>query len=138
MDKQIKYLLGVLILLLISAYFLSLLGGLPQYFKEDIISFMEERFSGEISFSSVSLWPLNRIRFDDFEFTAENGTSFKTESLNLDYSLNFNKEELISVEFIELIGADIEVQGESFGITQFLAASNSGTDSDLSLSLIHI
>jgi len=132
MDKQIKYLLGVLILLLISAYFLSLLGGLPQYFKEDIISFMEERFSGEISFSSVSLWPLNRIRFDDFEFTAENGTSFKTESLNLDYSLNFNKEELISVEFIELIGADIEVQGESFGITQFLAASNSGTDSDLS------
>ncbi len=130
MDKQIKYLLGVLILLLISAYFLSLLGGLPQYFKEDIIAFLEERFSGDISFSSVSLWPLNRIRLDDFEFTAKNGTSFKTESLNLDYSLNFNEEEIVKVEFIELLGADIEVQGDFFDLNQILAAPDESAVSD--------
>ena len=118
MDKQIKYLLGVLIILLISAYFLSLLAGLPQYFKEDIIAFLEERFSGDISFSSVSLWPLNRIRLNEFEFTSETGTSFKTEKLNLDYSLNFNEEEIIKLEFVELIGADIRIQGDFFDLNQ--------------------
>jgi translocation and assembly module TamB len=134
MDKQIKYLLGVLILLLISAYFLSLLGGLPQYFKEDIIAFLEERFSGDISFSSVSLWPLNRIRLNDFEFKSKNGTSFKTENLNLDYSLNFNEEEIIQLEFVELIGGDIKIQGDFFDLNQSLspAALNSEGAADLS------
>ncbi|MEC9490020.1 MAG: hypothetical protein UMU04_03660, partial [Halanaerobiales bacterium] len=122
MDKQIKYLLGVLILLLISAYFLSLLVGLPQYFEEDIIAFLEERFSGDISFSSVSLWPLNRIRINNFEFTAQNGSTFKAESLNLDYSLNFNEEEIVKVEFVELIGAEIEVQGNFINLNQNLSA----------------
>jgi len=112
MDKQIKYLLGVLILLLISAYFLSLLSGLPQYFKDDIIAFLEERFNGEISFSSVSLWPLNRIRLNQFEFTAADGNSFKAEALNLDYSLNFRDDELIEIEFIELLRAEIKVQDQ--------------------------
>ncbi|TDO95095.1 translocation and assembly module TamB [Halanaerobium saccharolyticum] len=124
MDKQIKYLLGVLIVLLISAYFLSLLVGLPQYFEEDIIAFLEERFSGNISFSSVSLWPLNRIRLNNFEFTARNGSTFKAESLNLDYSLNFNEEEIVKVEFIELIGAEIEVQGDFINLNQNLSASD--------------
>ncbi|MFN2340933.1 MAG: hypothetical protein ABR547_06660, partial [Halanaerobium sp.] len=122
MDKQIKYLLGVLILLLISAYFLSLLSGLPQFFKEDIIAFLEERFSGDISFSSVSLWPLNRIRLEDFEFTAENGNSFKSKNLNLDYSLNFNEEEIVKVEFVELLAAEIKVQGDFFDLNQSLSA----------------
>ena len=131
MDKQIKYLLGVLILLLISAYFLSLLGGLPQFFKDDIIAFLEEKTSGDISFSSVSFWPLNRIRLDNFEFTAKNGTSFKTESLNLDYSLNFNEEEIVKVEFIELLGADIEVQEDFFDLNQILSAPAENTDTDI-------
>jgi len=129
MDKQIKYLLGVLILLLISAYFLSLLSGLPQFFKEDIIAFLEERFLGDISFSSVSLWPLNRIRLENFEFAAENGTSFKSESLNLDYSLNFNAEEVIKVEFIELLAAEIKVRGDFFDLNQSLSAPNKSDDS---------
>lgn len=132
MDKQIKYLLGVLVLLLISVYFLSLLIGLPQFFKEDIIAFLEERFSGDISFSSVSLWPLNRIRLNNFEFTAENGTSFKIESLNLDYSLNFLEEEVIKIEFIELLGADIKVQGDFFDLNQSLLAAENDIDSDSS------
>ncbi|SIQ46446.1 translocation/assembly module TamB domain-containing protein [Halanaerobium kushneri] len=123
MDKQIKYLLGVLILLLISAYFLSLLSGLPQYFKDDIIAFLEERFKGEISFSSVSLWPLNRIRLNKFEFTSESGSSFKADALNLDYSLNFREDEIIQVEFIELLGAEIEVQSEFLNLNQ----NSSGT-----------
>ncbi|RAK09805.1 translocation and assembly module TamB [Halanaerobium saccharolyticum] len=132
MDKQIKYLLGVLVLLLISAYFLSLLVGLPQYFEEDIIAFLEERFSGDISFSSVSLWPLNRIRLNNFEFTAEDGTSFKTESLNLDYSLNFNEEEIVRVDFIELLGAEIEVQGDFINLNQSLSAADNNGESDFS------
>jgi len=117
MDKQIKYLLGLLILLLITAYFLSLLSGLPRYFKDDIIAFLEERFEGEISFSSVSLWPLNRIRLNQFEFTNGEGSYFKAEALNLDYSLNFRDDEIIEIEFIELLGAKIEVQNQ---LNQFL------------------
>jgi translocation and assembly module TamB len=132
MDKQIKYLLGVLILLLISAYFLSLLIGLPQYFEEDIIAFLEERFSGNISFSSVSLWPLNRIRLNNFEFTAESGSVFKAESLNLDYSLNFNEEEIVKVEFIELIGAEIEVQSDFINLNQNPPASDKKMAANLS------
>jgi len=128
MDKQIKYLLGVLILLLISAYFLSLLGGLPQYFKEDIIAFLEERFSGDISFSTVSLWPLNRIRLNDFEFTSKNGSSFKTKKLNLDYSLNFNQDEIIKVEFIELIGGNVKIQGDFFDLNQILISADGSSD----------
>ncbi len=117
MDKQIKYLLGLLILLLISAYFISLLGGLPQYFKDDIIAFLEQRSGGEISIGSISLWPLNRIRIDQFEFTAESGSSFKARALNLDYSLNFREAEIIKVEFIELLEAEIEVQEELVDLT---------------------
>ncbi len=108
MNKQIKYLLGVLVLLLIAAYFLSLLSGLPQYFKDDIIAFLEERFSGEISFSSVSLWPLNRIRLDSFAYQDQNGNLFKMEQLNLDYNLNFRDfDKLIEIRFLEAVNAEI-------------------------------
>lgn len=130
MDKQIKYLVGILIVMLISAYFLSLLGGLPQLFKDDIIAFLEERFSGEISFSSVSLWPLNRIRLNDFQFKAEDGSVFKTESFNFDYSLNFNQEHFVQIEFIELLGAEIELQEQFFDLNQLLAAENGSAETD--------
>jgi translocation and assembly module TamB len=110
MNKQIKYLFGVLVLLLIAAYFLSLLSGLPQYFKDDIIAFLEERFSGEISFSSVSLWPLNRIRLSSVSFVEQNGNTVKIERLNLDYNLNFRDvEKLIEFRFIEAINAEIMI-----------------------------
>ncbi|MFP4371882.1 MAG: translocation/assembly module TamB domain-containing protein [Halanaerobium sp.] len=108
MDKQIKYLLGVLIILLISAYFASLLGGLPQYFKDDIIAALEERISGEISFSSVSLWPLNRLRLNSFSFKDQNGNELKVEELNLDYELNLSDfDQIIKVKFVEAKKAEI-------------------------------
>ena len=119
MNKQIKYLLGVLILLLIAAYFLSLLSGLPQYFKDDIIAFLEERFSGEISFSSVSLWPLNRIRLNSFAYQDQNGNRFKMERLNLDYNLNFRDfDKLIEIRFLEAVNAEIIIT------ENFLAAAS--------------
>ena len=117
MDKQIKYLLGILILLLISAYFLSLLGGLPQYFKGDIIAFLEERFSGEISFSSISLWPLNRLRLQSFSFEDQNGNKFKVDQLNLDYELNFGDfNKIFEVKFIEAKRAEIVITEEFFAV----------------------
>lgn len=110
MNKQIKYLLGVLVLLLITAYFLSLLSGLPQYFKDDIIAFLEERVSGEISFSSVSLWPLNRIRLNSFVYQDQNGNLFKMEQLNLDYNFNFRDfDKLIEIRFLEAVNAEIVI-----------------------------
>ena len=113
MNKQIKYLLGALIVLLISAYFISLLSGLPQFFKDDIIAFLEDRVSGEISFRSVSLWPLNRLRLNSFSFEDQKGNEFKVEQLNLDYKLNFkNFDELISVKFIEAKKAEIAITEE--------------------------
>ena len=121
MDKQIKYLLGVLIILLISAYFLSLLGGLPQYFKDDITAMLEQRLSGEISFSSVSLWPLNRLRLRSFSFKDQKGNQFKVEELNLDYELNFSDfEQIIELKFIEAKKAEIitteGLLGSNFGV----------------------
>ncbi|CCU80049.1 FIG01197110: hypothetical protein [Halanaerobium saccharolyticum subsp. saccharolyticum DSM 6643] len=119
MNKQIKYLLGVLIVLLIAAYFFSLLSGLPQYFKDDIIAFLEERVSGEISFSSVSLWPLNRIRLNSFAYQDQNGNRFKMERLNLDYNLNFRDfDKLIEIRFLEAVNAEIIIT------ENFLAAAS--------------
>jgi translocation and assembly module TamB len=110
MKKQIKYLLGVLILLLIAAYFLSLLSGLPQYFKDDIIAFLEERVSGEISFSSISLWPLNQIRLNSFVYQDQNGNLFKIKQLNLDYNLNLRDfDKLIEIRFLEAVNAEIVI-----------------------------
>ena len=128
MDKQIKYLLGVLILLLIAAYFLSLLSGLPQYFKDDIIAFLEERFSGDISFSSVSLWPLNRLRLQSFSFTAQNGSRFIFEELNLDYNLNLsNLDKIIEIKLIEAEKAEIVITED------FSAEKNKNSSSALDL-----
>lgn len=134
MNKQIKYLLGVLVLLLIAAYFLSLLSGLPQYFKDDIIAFLEERFSGDISFSSVSLWPLNRIRLNSFSFEDQKGNLFRIERLNLDYNLNFSDlDKLIEIRFLEAVNSEIIIKedfltAESGNNEDNLAVDNSGTE----------
>jgi translocation and assembly module TamB len=118
MNKQIKYLLGVLILLLIAAYFLSLFSGLPQYFKDDIIAFLEERYSGEISFSSVSLWPLNRLRLESFSFSDENGNFVKIQQLNLDYNFDFSDfDSLIKISFLEAENAEI-ILAEDFSAVE--------------------
>ena len=124
MDKQIKYLLGVLIILLISAYFLSLLGDLPHYFKDDIIAFLEERVSGEISFSSVSLWPLNRLKLNSFSFEDKNNNKFKVEQLNLNYSLDFNdSDSIFEINLIEAKDAEITINEELFNNLKTAAAS---------------
>lgn len=108
MNKQIKYFLGLLILLLITAYFLSLLSGLPQYFRDDIIAFLEEKFSGDVSFSSISLWPLNRIRLNSFSFADEQGNLVKMKELKLDYNFNFTDfDQLIEIQFLEAVEAEI-------------------------------
>jgi len=125
MNKQIKYLLGVLILMLIAAYFLSLLSGLPQYFKNDIIAFLEERFSGEISFSSVSLWPLNRLRLESFSFADQNGNLVKIEQLNLDYNFNFSDfDNLIKISFLEAKNAEIILTGDFSAVEKGSQSAN--------------
>lgn len=115
MDKQIKYLLGVLILLLISAYFLSVFGGLSQYFKDDITAFLEARIPGEVSFSSVSFWPLNRIKLKEFSYSDKNKNQISIEELNLDYKLNvFDFDKIIELKFIEAKEAEIKIEKEIF------------------------
>jgi len=110
MDKQIKYLLGVLIVLIISAYFLSLLSGLPSFITDDIIAFLEEETEGEISLDKVSLWPLNRINVKNFEFIDKSGNTYRAEELNLDYSLNLlQNKEIIEIDFVELKNSLIEI-----------------------------
>ena len=110
MDKQIKYLLGVLIVLIISAYFMSLLSGLPSFITDDIIAFLEEETEGEISLDKVSLWPLNRINVKNFEFIDKSGNTYRAEELNLDYSLNLLQDkEIIEIDFVELKNSLIEI-----------------------------
>lgn len=110
MDKQIKYLLGVLIVLIISAYFLSLLSGLPSFITDDIIAFLEEETEGEITLDKVSLWPLNRINVKNFEFIDKSGNTYRADELNLDYSLNLLQDkEIIEIDFVELKNSMIEI-----------------------------
>jgi translocation and assembly module TamB len=126
MDKQIKYLIGVLVILTITAYFLSLLSGLPNFIKDDIIAFLEKETGGEISLDKVSLWPLNRINVKNFKFKDKFGNAFEADELNLDYSLNLMQDNnIILVDFVELINADIKInnlnlgdQAETFDIGQ--------------------
>lgn len=132
MDKQIKYLLGVLILLLIASYFLSLMAGLPQFFKDDIIAFLEARFSGEISFSSVSFWPLNRLRLKSFSFVDKKGNQVKIEQLNLDYKLNLkNLAQIIEIRYIEAQKAEILI-AEEFAVNSINHKNNKNLDLELS------
>jgi len=110
MDKQIKYLIGVLAAIIISAYFLSLLSGIPNFIKDDIIAFLEAETEGEISFGKLSLWPLNRINVKNFKFKDRYGNNYAAEELSLDYSLNILQDaEIISVEFVELKDSLIEI-----------------------------
>jgi translocation and assembly module TamB len=110
MDKQIKYLIGVLVILIISAYFLSLLSGLPNFIKDDIIAFLERETGGEISLDKVSLWPLNRINVKNFKFKDKLGNAVEADELNLDYSLNLIQDDnIILLDFIELKNAVIEI-----------------------------
>jgi translocation and assembly module TamB len=116
MDKQIKYLIGVLVILIITAYFLSLLSGLPNFIKDDIIAFLERETGGEISLDKVSLWPLNRINVKNFKFKDKLGNAFAADELNLDYSLNLMQDNnIILFDFVELKNADIEINNLNFG-----------------------
>lgn len=111
MDKQIKYLLGVLILLLISAYFLSLLSGLPQYFEDDIIAFLETRLKGDISFASISFWPLNKLRLQSFSFVDQNNNQIKIKDLQLNYKLDFRDlKQFIKIDFVAAKKAEIIIR----------------------------
>ncbi|ADQ13888.1 translocation/assembly module TamB domain-containing protein [Halanaerobium hydrogeniformans] len=111
MDKQIKYLIGVLIFLILAAYVLSLLSGLPRFFEDDIIALLEREIGGDIAFESISLWPLNRINIEEFEYSDELGNSFRAEEFELDYSFNFRADNgFIGIEFIGLKNAVIEIE----------------------------
>lgn len=128
MDKQIKYLVGVLILVLTAAFFLSLLGELPQYFEDDIIAFLEEEFSGEISFSSVSIWPLNRIRLKSFSYQDQQGNKFAVDELKIDYSFNFSDlNKLVELKFVEAEAAELVIREEIFSQAEaaFVSENNS-------------
>ena len=115
MDKQIKYLIGVLIFLILAAYVISLLSGIPEFFEDDIIALLEREIGGEIAFESISLWPLNRINLKEFEYSDELGNSFKAEVFELDYSLNFRRDNgFIGIEFIGLKNAVIEIKQLDF------------------------
>ncbi|MCC3144899.1 translocation/assembly module TamB [Halanaerobium sp. Z-7514] len=115
MDKQIKYLIGVLIFLILAAYVFSLLSGLPRFFEDDIIALLEREIGGDIAFESISLWPLNRINLKEFEYSDELGNSFRAEEFELDYSLNFRRDNgFIGIEFIGLKNAVIEIEQLDF------------------------
>ncbi|MFW6273784.1 MAG: hypothetical protein ACOC17_02650, partial [Halanaerobium sp.] len=134
MYKQIKYLIGVLVILIISAYFLSLLSGLPNFIKDDIIAFLESETGGEISLEKVSLWPLNRINVKNFKFKDQPGNAVEADEINFDYSLNLIQDgNIILLDFVELKNAEIEINNLNSAEDQSekvdFAKKNGGNDS---------
>lgn len=128
MDKQIKYLVGILVLFIIAMYFLNLFAGLPQFFKDDIIAFLEEKSQADIAFESVSLWPLNRLRLTGFRYQDQSGNSFKADELSFNYSLSFFTDKLLTINFMELKKADLNL----INVSPFLQNNNLNKESSSS------
>ncbi len=111
MDKQLKFLLGVLTVFIITIYFLNIAVGLPQFFEEDIIDFLEEITGGEISFAEISFWPLTKINLTEVSFTDDSQNNIDIEEVSLIYHFNFfsGDKNWLELDLIKLKSPAVEI-----------------------------
>ncbi|MGM0602187.1 MAG: translocation/assembly module TamB domain-containing protein [Bacillota bacterium] len=118
MDKQLKFLLGVLVFFAIVVYFLNIAVGLPQFFEEDIISFLEDITGGEISFAKISFWPLTNINLTEVSFVDDFQNKIYIDEVSLIYHFNFlaGDKNWLELDLVKLKNPNAEINKLPFDL----------------------